>query len=63
MTSVAAPRFMVGDSVDVLSAIRLPQEHVTHTGTVERVDGELYWVSGVPCARSAKVLRLIQRAR
>ena len=61
--SVAAPRFMVGDMVDVLSAVRLPQEHVLHSGTVERTDGDLCWISGLICARSANVLRLIQRAR
>jgi hypothetical protein len=61
-------RFCEGDTVDVLNASRLPQvEEVRHTGTVIRVQESgaetLYWVSGLPCARVAKVLRLVRRAR
>lgn len=62
-------RFCEGDTVDVLNASRLPQvEEVRHTGKVTRVqampDGEtLYWISGLPMSRSARVLRLVRRAR
>lgn len=60
-------RFCVGDIVDVLRSVRLPIEDVLATGTVERIteasDGNetLYWVSGFPCAKTARCLRLVQR--
>ena len=62
-------RFCVGDRVDVLVACHLPKrETVQGGGVVERVtessSGEaLYWVSGFSCARTSRVLRLVQRAR
>jgi hypothetical protein len=61
------PRFMVGDVVDVLRAARLPAvEEVVGTGIVERIteseSGEpLHWVSGFPCARSVREIRLVRR--
>lgn len=64
-------RFCVGDTVEVLRAARLPKvEEVVGTGKVEVVldpsEGSvetLYLVSGFPMLRSAKVLRLVVRAR
>jgi hypothetical protein len=53
----------VGDTVDVLNAIRLPKvEQVIHTGAVERVtrrDGHeaLFWIVGRSTAVTARVLR------
>lgn len=61
------PRFMVGDEVDVLRAARLPDvEEVIGSGRVERIteseSGEaLHWVSGFPCARSVREIRLVRR--
>ena len=56
--------FKVGDTVDVLNAIRLPKvEQVIHTGTIERITTgtatgrTLYWISGRLTAASADVLR------
>ena len=59
-----ATAFHVGDTVNVLAAIRLPQEHIIATGAIERItyqtsDGmPLYWIVGVKCARTERVLRL-----
>ena len=66
--SQAPVRFCVGDAVDVLRAARLPKvEEVIGTGRVLRVsasDGDaLYWIDGFWCARSARELRLVRRAR
>jgi hypothetical protein len=47
----------VGDTVQVLSAIRLPLEIPIGVGVIQRIDGDLYWVSGFACARTADVLR------
>jgi hypothetical protein len=53
--------FRVGDQVQVLRACRLPAvEEVLGTGTIERVDGRLIWVSGFDIARDARVLRAVR---
>lgn len=55
--------FGVGDVVSVLRACRLPQvEERIAVGVIERVtravSGErLYWVRGLPCARTERELR------
>jgi hypothetical protein len=65
--SAVPVRFLEGDTVDVLRACRLPAvEEVIQTGRIARVDvrpdGEpLYWIAGLPVARTAGVLRLVQR--
>lgn len=57
-------QFKVGTEVQVLSASWLPVEVVMGCGVVERIthqnsDGTpLFWVSGFPRARTARVLRL-----
>jgi hypothetical protein len=59
--------FNIGDIVDVLHAARLPQEHIIATGAIERItyqtsDGTpLYWIAGVKCARTDRVLRIAQK--
>jgi len=60
------PTFDVGDMVVVLNACRLPKvEQSIGTGAIDRItyqssDGEpLYWISGFPMARSARVLRAL----
>jgi hypothetical protein len=67
-TSAIPVRFCVGDTVDVLNACRLPTvEQVTHTGVIQRIDERadgrptLYWIAGLAVARTAGVLRLVQR--
>lgn len=63
-------RFAVGDTVNVLNALRLPQvEEVRHTGVILRVQDRgplalpLYWIDGLRIARTARVLRLVRRAK
>lgn len=63
-------RFCVGDDVEVLHAVSLPKrEVVIGRGIVERITYQssdntpLYWISGLLCARTARVLRLVKRAR
>lgn len=65
-------RFCVGDTVNVLRSIRLPKvEEVIGTGVIEAVKNSemfafsepLYAVSGFPCLRDARTLRLVRRAR
>jgi len=62
-----APRFLVGDEVDVLRACRLPNvEEVIASGRVERITrsgaGEpLHWISGLPVARTVREIRLVRR--
>ncbi len=69
-TSQAAPRFIVGDTVEVLRAARLPKvQEVIGCATVIKVTGEhpnqLYWLEGrhkeFKIARSARELRLVLR--
>lgn len=68
--SAIPARFCEGDIVNVLNPFRLPQmEEVRHTGAVTRIqerdggEATLYWIQGLPCARTASVLRLVKRAR
>lgn len=62
--SAVVPRYLVGDTVEVLNAFRLPKvEEVSHVGVIERVEERgaaptLYWISGLAVARTAPVLRL-----
>ena len=51
--------FKVGDEVCVLRGGRpSPVEHILGYGTITRVtNGNLFWVSGFPCARTSDVLR------
>lgn len=58
----AVPGFAVGDRVVVLRGSRLPAvEEVMGAGVIERVTGtgavRLFWVSGFPMGREAKLLR------
>lgn len=64
-SSLPAPRFLVGDTVEVLNPFRLPKvEEVSHVGVIQRIeereDGRptLYWISGLAVARTLPVLRL-----
>ena len=63
-SEVDAMDFKIGDTVNVLSAFRLPKvEEVIHTGVIQRIDERepesltLYWVSGLAVARTRPVLR------
>lgn len=68
--SAVPVRFCVGDTVEVLNAIRLPKvEQVVHVGTIKRITcedrawGPLYWIEGRHVACGARQLRLVRRAR
>lgn len=65
-SSQPSPRYIVGDTVEVLRASRLPAvEEVLGCGVVQRVTGEfpnqLYWIEGFAMARDARTLRLVLR--
>ena len=61
---LAIPVIHVGDTVEVLLSTH--RATVLGTGTVQRISYEfsepLYWIAGFPCARTASVLRQVQRS-